>query len=103
LQPSLETPNKIAKVIFWVRSAPGPVFKLEKELRAWPSLCESGQPASQPAADCGILEGLEKAAGQGCRQPEHHATEHIQGRTRAGVAVTGRELQKKDKKTAKSR
>ena len=48
---------------------------LERELRALQHLCAS----SRPAADCGILEGLEKAAEQGKRQPERHAVDHIHG------------------------
>lgn len=48
---------------------------LEKELRALRLLCAPGK----PAADCGILEGLEKAAEQGNRQPERPTTGHIHG------------------------
>lgn len=48
---------------------------LEKELRALRLLCSSGQ----QAADCGILEGLEKAAEHAGRQPERLPTEHIHG------------------------
>ncbi len=48
---------------------------LEKELRGLQHLCAS----SRPSADCGILEGLEKASEKGKRQPERHKIDHIHG------------------------
>lgn len=50
---------------------------LEKELRALRQLCANVN--GRQTADCGILEGLEKAAEQGNRQPERPTTGHIQG------------------------
>lgn len=51
---------------------------LEKELRALRLSCASG---GQQAADCGILEGLDKAAAehQPGRQADRHVTGHVHG------------------------
>ena len=48
---------------------------LEKELKSLQHLCAS----ARSAADCGILEGLEKAAEQGKRNLERHVTGHVHG------------------------
>lgn len=48
---------------------------LEKELKSLQHLCAS----ARTAADCGILEGLEKAAEQGKRHLERHVIGHVHG------------------------
>ena len=55
---------------------------LEKELRALRLLCVS----SQQTAECGILSGLEKAAGQNSGNPDHSSAGHVHG-AHLGVAV----------------